>query len=126
MNDYLNKVIIIFKEIITKFEILYEIQKNLLDNYNIKNLNYEILYNIKALENNDYFKDLDKIIDNNVRINDILDIYKNFEKEEKFKELNDLIKKDDIDENKNKEDEKETKKKNFWVVVVVTKTIKSL
>ena len=88
MSEYLNEVINIFKEVIKNYEILYDIEKYIIDNYNIKNINYEILSNIREIDNNEYFNDLDKINDNNVRINDIIEIYKNFVKEENLQNLN--------------------------------------
>ena len=91
MSQYLNEIINIFQETIKNFEILYDIEKNIIDNYNIKNINYEILNNIREIDNNEYFNDLDKIHDDNVRINDILEIYKNFGREKYLKDINKKI-----------------------------------
>ena len=43
----------------------------MIDNYNNKHLNYDILCDIKDIDNNIYFNDLDKINAKNVKINDI-------------------------------------------------------
>ena len=73
----------------------------MIDNYNNKHLNYDILCNIKDIDNNVYFNDLDKINSKNVKINDIYEIYKHFEKEENNKNLKCLINNENQDENKN-------------------------
>ena len=98
MTEYLNEIIYIFQENIKNFELLYDIQKNMIDNYNKKNLNFEILNNIKYIDNNKYFNDLDKINDKYMRITEIFEIYRHFEKDENIKNLKRII---INDENKN-------------------------
>ena len=73
----------------------------MIDYYNNKHLNYDILCDIKDIDNNVYFNDLDKINSQNVKINDIFEIYKHFEKEENIKNLKCLINNENQDENKN-------------------------
>ena len=63
MTEFFNEFIHILKETIKNSELLYDIQMNIINNYNIKNLNYELLYNIKEIDNNYYFQDINKIID---------------------------------------------------------------
>ena len=65
-----------FKDIINKY---YYINKNILDNYEVKNRNYQVLENIKQIIiNNDIVTKLKNIKDNkniNDKINDILELY---------------------------------------------------
>jgi len=84
LKDYMNEVIHIFQEIIKNYDILYDIQMNIINSYNIKSLNYELLYNINEIDNSNYFGDLDRIIDDNTRISDIFEIYKCMDEKNKI------------------------------------------
>ena len=69
--DKLNRVI-------ENINIYYKINENMINNYNKDKINYEILYNIKNIENNNIIKDIDNIInDNNIgeKFNKIINIY---------------------------------------------------
>ena len=58
--------------------IYYNINENMIKNYNKDKINYEILYNINNIENNNIIKDIDNIInDNNIKtkFNNIIKIY---------------------------------------------------
>ena len=58
--------------------IYYNINENMINNYNKDRINYEILYNINNIENNNIIKDIDNIInDNNIKtkFNKIINIY---------------------------------------------------
>ena len=62
-----------------KYEIYYKIIKNIINNYNIKKRNYELLFNIKEIINNDIIKDINDINnENNIinKFNMIFNIYK--------------------------------------------------
>ena len=65
-----------FSEIINKY---YEINKNILDNFNVKNRNFQVLENIKEISiNNIIFSKLKNIKDNKdlkSKIYDIIDLY---------------------------------------------------
>ena len=50
--------------------IYYNINENMINNYNKDRINYEILYNINKIENNIIIKDVDNII-NVGKTNDI-------------------------------------------------------
>ena len=66
-----------FSDIINKY---YEINKNILDNFNVKNRNFQVLENIKEISvNNIIFNELKNISYNKdlqSKINDIFDLYK--------------------------------------------------
>ena len=95
-SDISNKI----KENINKY---YQITHDIINNYNPKNINYEILFNLKEiLDNNDILKDINEINcerNKQNRINYINDIYKNLNnKEIKNNEIKLTLKveKDDI------------------------------
>ena len=86
MTEYINELFNIFQKIIKNYEIFYEIQMDIINNFDIKNLNYEMLYNINSIDNWNYFKDIDIIINNNTKIKEILEIYQQNDEEEKVLE----------------------------------------
>ena len=78
MISIINNIINAYKKVIENIEIYYNIQMEILNNYNINNLNYEILQNINNININKLNEDIDKLInDNNLYNNKIYEIYKN-------------------------------------------------
>ena len=100
------------KEVINKMKIYYKINENIINNYNIKNRNYEILYNLNKIKENNIEKELENIINSDIKnqFNNIFSIYTNMN----FDEINIIYKvnKDDneikifdsnfVERNKNK------------------------
>ena len=52
-----------FKKVIENIEIYYNIEMDILNNYNINNLNYEVLQNINDINNNKLNEDINKLFD---------------------------------------------------------------
>ena len=74
VREIINKLNIVIKN----FEIYLEINKNIIDNINNKNRNYELLSNIMNINNNDIHDDIKNIInekDINIQLNNIMNIY---------------------------------------------------
>ena len=97
-----------FKKVIENIEIYYNIEMDILNNYNINNLNYEILQNINDINNNKFNEDIDKLMnEGNLYNNKIYKIYKqmkNFKKKENKKILKDKEKEEkELEKNKIKE-----------------------
>ena len=68
----------ITNKIINNIEIYYNINKNIINNYDKKNRNYEILQNIKDINNNNILDEINQINqDKNIKnkINNIINIY---------------------------------------------------
>ena len=116
-NNKIDNIIKILNKIKDNFEIYYNINNEILNNYTKENINYEILYNINEIRNNIKIKDIDEIInDNNINnefkkilniynkmiINDNLTIIKNENKiiknNNKNEENKDIYKKNNNDE----------------------------
>ena len=80
-NKQINMIIAKLNELIRTMNIFYEINNNIIKNYDIKNRNYEIFQNINEINNNNII--LDKILNINKnndlknKINDIIDLYNN-------------------------------------------------
>ena len=57
--------------------ILYNIKKDLINNYDNKNRNYEIMYNLKEINNDIIFDEINKINNENIinKFRDIINIY---------------------------------------------------
>ena len=56
----------------------YNIKKDLINYYDSKNRNYEIMYNLKEINNDSIFDEINKINNENKinnKFNDIMDIY---------------------------------------------------
>ena len=56
----------------------YNIKKDLINYYDNKNRNYEIMYNLKEINNDSIFDEINKINNENKinnKFNDIMDIY---------------------------------------------------
>ena len=74
----IKKIIEIFNKVLENMKIFYKIYNDNINNIDIKNRNYEIIYNIKEIYNKDIIKDMDNIINDkniNNKIKNILDIY---------------------------------------------------
>ena len=65
LNEDINKIIKILKEISENMETYYNINNNLLDTYELSKRNYHILENINFIKNNIIVNDIDEIINNN-------------------------------------------------------------
>ena len=89
LNNNINEIINILNEIKENINKYYIIIKDIINNYDIKNRNYKILYNIKEIyNNNDIIKDINKINnENNIinKFNYIYNIYKEIKNEIKLK-----------------------------------------
>ena len=84
MTNIINNIINTYNKVIENIEIYYNIEMDILNNYNINHLNYEILQNINDIDMNKLNEDIDKIInDDNLYKNKIYEIYKQMEKLEK-------------------------------------------
>jgi len=82
LNNKINNIIIILNKVMKNFEIYYNINYDIINNYIIENRNYELLNNINEIENNIKIKDIDKIINiNNINneFKTILNIYNKME-----------------------------------------------
>ena len=77
-NNIIKEIINKLNIVIKNFELYLEINKNIIDNINDKNRNYELLSNIMNINNNDIHNDIKKIInekDINIQFNNIMNIY---------------------------------------------------
>ena len=100
-NNNINEILGIINEVKKNINKYYEIMLNIINNYNIKKINYEILFNLKEIyNNNEIIKDLNDINNDKNNINkfsNIINIYnkiKNIKKNEIKLTLD--IKKEDI------------------------------
>ena len=94
MNENIKDIINQLKKVMENIEIYYRICENIINNYNIKNRNYEILKNMKEIINKNIIKDINNVINENEIKNKfikIIDIYNKMKKEEK-KRKNEIIK----------------------------------
>ena len=67
MNEEINKIIEIINDVKNNIEEYYNICNNIINNYDLKNRNYENLNNIEQIINKDIINDINKIItDNNI------------------------------------------------------------
>jgi len=107
------KIIInILKEVIYKMNLCYKINEDIINNYNIKNRNYELLYTLNKINENNIEKELENIIKSDIKtkFNSIFDIYTKMNFDEiniiyKVKEDDNEIKmfdSDFVERNKNK------------------------
>jgi len=79
-NNNINAIINILKEVKENMNIYYKIKEDIINNYNNKNRNYEILFNLNKIKENNIIKELENIINLNsvkTKFNDIFDIYCN-------------------------------------------------
>ena len=76
----IEKVIAKLNNLKESLDIFYEINNDILNKYEMKNRNYQILENIKLIENNEIFnrlKEINKVIDFKDKIYSIIDLYDN-------------------------------------------------
>ena len=74
-----NKITYTLEYIINNMEKYYKINQQIINNYEANRRNYQILYNIKELNNSSVIKDIDEIVSNesiSVKIINFLDIFK--------------------------------------------------
>ena len=77
-QEDINKIICMLNKIKDNINLYYTIIYHIIYNYNIKNRNYEILFNLKEIFNNDIVKDINKAnIEYNIsnKFNNLLNIY---------------------------------------------------
>ena len=108
LKKELNKIKYTFEYITKNIDKYYEINKQIINNFEENRRNYQVLYNIKELNNTYLFKDIDEIISTeniNVKVINILDIFHKMnnmfdeitiiydvdEKEEEMKIFNELF-----------------------------------
>jgi len=89
-NNEIEIIINKLKEVINKMNIYYKINEDMINNYNIKNINYEILYNLNKIKENNIEKELENIINSDIesKFNKVLNIYTKMN----FDEINILYK----------------------------------
>ena len=122
INDIVHKL----NELIKEMNIYYEINKNIINNFDVRNRNYQVLKNLNEINvNNEIYEKLmntNKYNDIKDKINSIIDLYININyentKQEKKKNENDInnkenreiIKKDLIEIEDNKSDDEKLNK----------------
>ena len=87
LNNIIKEPIMKLNKVMECMENYYTINNDLIQNYEIKNRNYEILYNLNEINNNIHIKELDSIInskDLNIIMNNILLIYNKMTTKEQF------------------------------------------
>ena len=78
MNDNIKEIINILNKTSEYLEILYKINNDIINNYNIKNRNYQILQNINEMSNKNIINDINDIINEKKiekKLKNILKIY---------------------------------------------------
>jgi len=79
-NNNVKIIINILEEVIENMNIYYKIIEDIINNYNNKNINYEILYNINKIKENNIIKEMKNIVNKSSiksKFSDIFDIYCN-------------------------------------------------
>ena len=79
-NNNVKIIINIANEVIDKMNKYYKIYEDIINNYNNKNRNYEILYNLNKIKNNSIIEEIKKVINDNSiinKFNKIFNIYRN-------------------------------------------------
>ncbi len=77
-NREINDIINILKEVKNKMKIYYKINEDIINNYDIKNRNYEILYYLNQFTRNNIILELNRTINSNTiieKFNNIFNIY---------------------------------------------------
>ena len=115
LNKVINKFILKLNSIIENMKIIYKINNNIINNYDINNNNYIILQNINEISkyNNNIIKEIDKIInEKNIKnfFNSLSDIYTKMSSKNKQ-----MIDKDDLTDN-----EKNEAKTNGFILLGMT------
>ena len=110
INQFMKEINEKFEFIKEKMEIFYNINYDILNNYNLQDKNYQLLKNINEISNNIELSNIDKIINEkktSIKIDELLNVYEKMVTKEKN---HDIIEKVEIHEKK-KEKEKEKKEK---------------
>jgi len=79
-NNNVKIIINILEEVIENMNIYYKIIEDIINNYNNKNINYEILYNINKIKENNIIKEMKNFVNKSSiksKFSDIFDIYCN-------------------------------------------------
>ena len=109
LTNKINEIINTLNEFIKEINLYYEINKNILENYEIKNRNYQVLKNINEInDNNEIFerlKNINKTTDIADKIKEIIDLHIDIKKD-----INSVDNKENKEENK---EEKENKENNI-------------
>ncbi len=119
-NNNSEQLIILLKCVKENIEEYYNIYNNIIKNYDIKNRNYEIFYNLNNINNDIIIKDLKEIINENNIINKFTKIYNIYDKMNKYNKKNEIDNNNDKNgkemeinkEIKSKLKEEENKEKN--------------
>ena len=90
----------------------YDISNSIVENYNVKNRNYQVMQNLKEISDNNIIYNELKDIEMEGNINDIINIYRNNKKEKQNKENINIKKEKQNKQNSNINKEKEKPKKN--------------
>jgi len=98
-NNSINEIINMLKKVIFNIQVYYEINYNIINNFEIQNKNYELLRNISEIENN-------------FKMNDINDIINEKNINEKFRKINEIYNKIIIKKNLNEENINDIKDNN--------------
>ena len=64
-NNVINSIISVLNDVKNKVNIYYKINEDIINNYNNKNRNYEIIYNLNQFQNNKIIDELNNIIECN-------------------------------------------------------------
>ena len=87
----MKNIINILKKIIENLDIYYQINYNIINSFNVKRKNYEILYNIKNLKYDDIVSDINKLMNESnisLKFNYMINIYNIMHNLENNKESN--------------------------------------
>ena len=88
LTNQINEIINKLNKFLEAMNIYYEINNNIIKNYEVKNRNYQILKNINEINNNnkiyEKLKNINEYNNINDKIKDIIDIYNNINKDKKF------------------------------------------
>ena len=77
-NENINEIIMKLNKVKDNLNIYYNIKKDLINNYDNKNRNYEIMHNLKEINNDNIFDEINKINNENIinnKLRDIINIY---------------------------------------------------
>ena len=105
LNNIIKEIIDKLNIVIKNIELYYEINKNITDNINNKNRNYELLFNIININDNNIHDDIKNIInekDINIQFNNIMKIYDIMNSKNQNNDINNTTNK----ENKLEDDKK--------------------
>ena len=97
LNDDINGIITRLEKVKENFQYYYDLNKKIINNFNLDKINYEILYNVNNINKNNTLKDIDDIInENNItkKTKKILDIYNKMSTDSTISLLYDCQKKD--------------------------------